>query len=65
MDNFIKVMLIIKSHTCNICHKKFRANQTGRIEIVKRLGKGKIEFWVCSDCAPQFKEKVKGLIDIR
>jgi len=58
-------MLIIKFHTCDVCHKKFMANETGRIEIVKRLPKGKMEFWICSKCAPLFKEKVKDLIKIK
>ncbi|NOX71992.1 MAG: hypothetical protein GXO64_04855 [Candidatus Micrarchaeota archaeon] len=50
---------MIKLKTCNICRKKFKATLEGRIEIVKRKDKGKVELWVCPSCAPQVKEKLK------
>jgi len=48
-----------KVHTCNICHRKFRGEEVGRLQIVKRKKKGKVEFWICKDCAPLIKKKLK------
>jgi hypothetical protein len=55
---------MIKFHKCNFCKKRFRANEPGRIQITKRLIKGKVEFWLCSSCAKIFKEKVRDIIPI-
>jgi len=49
-------------HRCDMCNRRFPANQIGRIQIVKRLPKGKVEFWICKACAPRFMECVKPLI---
>jgi hypothetical protein len=49
---------MIKLKTCNLCRKKFKANLAGRLEIVKRKDKGKVELWICPACAPVVKEKM-------
>ena len=51
-----------KFHRCDMCGKRFPATQIGRIQIIKRLPKGKVEFWVCKNCSSKFKERVKPLI---
>ncbi len=58
-------MNMVKYHICNICGRAFKADEVGRIQIIKKLERGKIEFWICSKCADKFKERVKDLIDIR
>jgi len=50
---------MIKNKICNICRKKFKPTAEGRVQIVKRKDKGKVELWVCPDCVPQVKEKLK------
>ena len=52
---------MIRLKTCNICKKKFKANRFGRIQIVKRLERGKIEIWICPECVPEIKEKLRDL----
>lgn len=52
---------MIRLKTCNVCKKKFRANLPGRLEIVKRKEKGKVEIWVCPDCTPEVKKRLKDL----
>ena len=52
---------MIKFKTCNVCSGKFRADATGRLEIVKRKEKGKIELWVCPSCTPQVKKRLEDL----
>ncbi len=47
--------------TCNICKKKFRPEEPGRLEIVRRKGKGKVEIWVCPECVPEVKKRLKDL----
>jgi len=53
---------MIKFHRCNFCKIRFKSNQPGRIQIIKRLIKGKVEFWLCSNCAKKFKERVRDII---
>lgn len=56
-------MCMIKFHRCDICKRRFRADQVGRIQIVKRLQKGKKEFWLCATCTEKiFIERVKDII---
>ena len=52
---------MVKLKTCNVCKKKFRANLPGRLEIVKRKEKGKVEIWVCPKCMPEVKKRLKDL----
>jgi len=52
---------MIKLKTCDICKKKFKANLAGRLEIVKRLEKGKVEIWICPDCVPEIKKRLDDL----
>ena len=52
---------MIKLKTCNVCKKKFRANSPGRLEIVKRKDKGKVEIWVCPACTPEVKKRLEDL----
>jgi hypothetical protein len=54
-------MGMIRLKTCNVCKKKFRSNLPGRLEIVKRKEKGKVEIWVCPKCMPEVKERLKDL----
>jgi hypothetical protein len=56
-----KVICMIKLKTCDICKKKFKANLAGRLEIVKRLEKGKVEIWICPDCVPEIKKRLDDL----
>ncbi len=49
---------MLKFHKCNICGKRFKANKTGRIQIIKKIKDGKKEIWVCRDCAPIVVEKL-------
>ncbi len=53
---------MIKFHKCNLCKRRFKSSEPGRIQITKRLIKGKVEFWLCSNCAKIFKEKVRDII---
>jgi len=53
---------MIKFHKCNLCKKRFKSSEPGRIQITKRLVKGKVEFWLCSNCAKTFKEKIRDII---
>lgn len=55
---------MIKFHKCNICKRRFKADQVGRIQIVKRLPKGKKEFWLCADCTKIFIERIKDILPI-
>jgi len=50
-----------KLKTCNICKKKFKASLPGRLQIVKRKEKGKVEIWICPKCASLVKERLKDL----
>ena len=50
-----------KLKTCNICKRKFRPSEVGRIQIVKKLEKGKVEIWICPACVPKIKERLKDL----
>lgn len=52
---------MLKMHKCNICKKKFKASKTGRIQIIKKIPDGKKEIWICRDCAPIVKAKLKEL----
>jgi len=52
---------MIKFKTCDICKKKFRADAAGRLEIVKRKHKGKVEIWVCPGCTPEVKKRLEDL----
>lgn len=56
---------MIRFHKCNICRRRFKADQIGRIQIVKRLPKGKKEFWLCSNCTDIFIERIKDIIPIQ
>lgn len=56
---------MIKFHKCNICRRRFKADEIGRIQIVKRLPKGKKEFWLCSNCTKIFVERVKDILPIK
>jgi transcription initiation factor TFIIIB Brf1 subunit/transcription initiation factor TFIIB len=51
--------MALKLHKCNICKKRFKASKTGRLQIVKKTKEGKKETWICRDCAPVIKEKLK------
>jgi len=48
-------------HKCNICGKRFKANVTGRLQIIRKTEKGKKETWICKDCATSVTEKLKEL----
>ncbi|MEM7816284.1 MAG: hypothetical protein QXZ20_00025 [Candidatus Aenigmatarchaeota archaeon] len=55
---------MIKFHKCNICKRSFKANQIGRIQIVKRLPKGKKEFWLCANCTKIFIDRIKDILPV-
>ncbi len=40
-----------KYKICDVCGKRFHRERENRLQIIKRLKKGKVEFWVCPDCA--------------
>lgn len=50
-----------KMKKCNICKKRFHSSRPGRLEIVRRKDKGKVEIWVCPDCVPEVKKRLKDL----
>jgi hypothetical protein len=52
---------MIRFKTCNVCKKKFRGDSPGRIQIIKRKDKGKVEIWVCPGCVPEVKKRLKDL----
>ncbi|MCK4428994.1 MAG: hypothetical protein KAU95_01360 [Candidatus Aenigmarchaeota archaeon] len=52
---------MLKFHKCDICREKFKASKTGRLQIIKKTRDGKKEIWVCRDCVPLVKEKLKEL----
>lgn len=52
---------MLKLHKCNICGKRFKPTKTGRIQIVKKIRDGKKEIWICQECAPKVREKLKEL----
>ncbi len=51
--------MAVKLHKCDVCRKKFKAHKVGRLQIVKKTKFAKKEVWVCRDCAPMVKEKLK------
>ncbi|MCD6590743.1 MAG: hypothetical protein J7K72_02110 [Candidatus Aenigmarchaeota archaeon] len=50
-----------KLKTCNVCGKKFKPGLPGRLQIVKKKKKGKVEIWVCPDCAKEVKKRLEDL----
>ena len=50
---------MIKFKTCNIYRKKFKPTEEGRVQIVKRKDVGKVELWICPECMPVVKDKLK------
>ena len=51
--------MAVKLHKCDICGKKFKAQKVGRLQIVKKTEFAKKEIWICRDCAPMVKDKLK------
>lgn len=52
---------MIKLKICDVCKRKFKANLPGRLQIVKRKEKGKVEIWVCPTCALEVKKRLEDL----
>jgi len=52
---------MIKKKKCNLCKKRFHPSLEGRLEMVKKLEKGKVEVWICPDCFPQVSDRLKDL----
>jgi hypothetical protein len=55
------VVDMAKLKRCDICKKKFRGDLPGRLQIVKRKEKGKVEIWVCPSCMPEVKKRLEDL----
>jgi hypothetical protein len=52
---------MLKLHKCDLCKKKFKPTKNGRLQIIKKIPDGKKESWVCPDCAPLVRDKLKEL----
>ncbi len=53
-----------KFKICDVCKKRFHREQENRLQIIKRLKKGKVEFWICNGCSPKVAETLRKNFDI-
>lgn len=50
---------MLKLHKCELCGERFKPTKNGRIQIIKKTSIGKDECWICQECAPIVREKLK------
>ncbi len=54
-----------KFKICDVCKKRFHREQENRLQIIKRLRKGKVEFWVCNKCSPAVAKMLREQFGIK
>ncbi len=54
-----------KFKICDVCKKRFHREQENRLQIIKRLKKGKVEFWVCNKCSPKVADVLREQFNIQ
>ncbi len=54
-----------KFKICDVCKRRFHREQENRLQIIKRLKKGKVEFWVCNKCSPAVAKALREQFNIQ
>jgi len=50
---------MLKLHRCNLCKIKFKPDKINRLQIIKKTKYGKKEYWICNNCYPVVRDKLK------
>lgn len=54
-----------KFKICDVCKKRFHREQENRLQIIKRLKKGKVEFWICNKCSPKVADMLRASFGVQ